>query len=311
MSTEDELQRGRERIQKLLKMTEANGADEHTAANAMRLAAGLAAKLGIELEACRPAGEAKPKPKQQRMSEEKLKPYEAFCAEAAAELYGVECQAHNLGKYGFQYTGREENINLAEDTYLWLVSQVEHFYKEALAARTGPTMTVKQRADFRSSFKDACGKRILERAKTLVREMTTQDQAAMEATGSNALVVMGHFRMLRNEIHDWRNENYEESRRRMEQRQLESQEKRIQMLAGMTEPERVAFLQREEERRQVEKAQAEKFEKEWQRRQRAAERRAEKRGGWAEPKSRSMKVGSGTLAGRSAGDRVQLRKEIK
>ncbi len=50
----EEVRKAKERISKLLNMTVENGATEDEQANAIRLAAGIAARLGIEVEACRP-----------------------------------------------------------------------------------------------------------------------------------------------------------------------------------------------------------------------------------------------------------------
>lgn len=158
----EEIDKTKERIAKLLNMTVENGCSEDEAANAMRMAAGLAVKIGIELDAVRPAGAAKPKIVEKRKYTT-MKVYESFCAEAAAVLYGVDCYAPNYGKHGWWFTGREENVELAEATMVWLVHQVETLYKQALPKG----LTQRDRANFRASFKDACGQRIYERASSL------------------------------------------------------------------------------------------------------------------------------------------------
>lgn len=277
--TEEEIRKTKERIAKLLNMTVENGCSEDEAANAMRMAAGLATKIGIELDAVRPAGAPKPKIVEKRKYT-LMKVYESFCAEAAAVLYGVDCYAPNYGKHGWWFTGREENVELAEQTMLWLVQQVEQLYKQALPRG----LSKRDRANFRGSFKDACGERLYQRALILMRDMKTKDSAAQESTGSNALVVAGYFETLRNEIKEFEDEKYWAPIRAAEAKR---QEERTALLASMSETDRVKFL--EKEQKEKEKAAAKSYKA---------------------PRTRNPKRGSGTQAGWEAGNRVQLRREI-
>lgn len=277
--TEEEIRKTKERIAKLLNMTVENGCSEDEAANAMRMAAGLATKIGIELDAVRPAGAPKPKIVEKRKYT-LMKVYESFCAEAAAVLYGVDCYAPNYGKHGWWFTGREENVELAEQTMLWLVQQVEQLYKQALPRG----LSKRDRANFRGSFKDACGERLYQRALILMRDMKTKDSAAQESTGSNALVVAGYFETLRNEIKEFEDEKYWAPIRAAEAKR---QEERTALLASMSEADRVKFL--EKEQKEKEKAAAKPYKA---------------------PRTRNPKRGSGTQAGWEAGNRVQLRREI-
>lgn len=277
--TEEEIRKTKERIAKLLNMTVENGCSEDEAANAMRMAAGLATKIGIELDAVRPAGAPKPKIVEKRKYT-LMKVYESFCAEAAAVLYGVDCYAPNYGKHGWWFTGREENVELAEQTMLWLVQQVEQLYKQALPRG----LSKRDRANFRRSFKDACGERLYQRALLLMRDMKTKDAAAQESTGSNALVVAGYFETLRNEIKEYEDEKYWAPIRA---REAAAAEARTAMLAAMSETDRVKFLEKEQKEKDKQAAKPYKA-----------------------PRHRNPKRGSGTQAGWEAGDRVQLRREI-
>lgn len=280
--TEDEIKKAKDRLSKLINMTVENGCSEDEAENAMRMAAGLAARIGISLDEVRPAGETKPKVKE-RWKSVRMKVYESFCAKAAAELYGVECIAPNYGKEGYWFTGREENIDLAEQTMLYLVRQVEQLYKQALPKG----LTQRDRAQFRASFKDACGERIFERAVRLIRRMQTEEAAAKEATGRNALVVAGHFKRLHSEIADHNHEKYVAGPKRR------VKERREAKLASMTEIERVQFLEQEQKKKEAQEKAAKKMKP-----------RKGRRG-------RQPKRGSGTRAGWDAGDRVQLRKGLE
>jgi hypothetical protein len=277
--TPEEIKKIKDRIAKLLNMTAENGCTEEEAENAMRMAAGLATRLGINLEEVRPTGEAKPKIKEKHKSVQ-MKVYEAYCAEAAAILYGIECLAPNYGKNGFWFTGREDNIELAEQTHLWLVRQVELLYKQHLPRG----LSVRARADFRASFKDACGMRIYQRAQLLMRQMKQDNKAAQEATGSNALVVASYFEVLRQEIRDFNDEKYHAPVRA---RAAAAAEAREQALARMTEAERVKFLKDEER-----------------------EKKRNSRSYGSGRRQRQPKVGSGTNSGYEAGDRVKLRQEM-
>jgi hypothetical protein len=300
MTRHEEIVKAKAKISKLLNMTQANGCSEDEEANAMRMAAGIALKLGIDLDAIRPAGA--PKPKLNRKQEYRgLKVYEAYCVEAAGILYGVEVECENFGKHGFTYFGREENVDMAEQTMLWLVRQVELLYKEALPRG----LSKRDRAEFRGSFKDACGKRIWQRAKELVADMKSNDIAARETTGHNALVVAGHFDTLAQEITEHHREQWKLSQERYKLAEQERADKRIAKLAAMSEEDRVKFLRKEHERQVENEEEAEKYRK-------RSERRDRRRGySYSEPRQRNEKTGSGTDAGYAAGDRVKLRKEIE
>lgn len=303
MGREEEVAKAKARIAKLLNMTQDKGCTEDEEANAMRMAAGIAAKLGIDLEAIRPAGA--PKPQLNRKKEYRsLKVYEAYCVEAAGVLCGVEVECDNFGKHGFGFFGREENVEMAEQTMLWLVRQVELLYKEALPRG----LSKRDRAEFRASFKDACGKRIFQRAKQLMAELKSDDRFAQQATGHNALVVANHFDMLTTEIQDHYREQARIENQRYNQKIKDREDRRIAKLAVMSEEDRVAFLKKEHEQQVEDEKEIEK----WRKKQERIDRRRARDGTlFTERRTRNMKVGSGTDAGYAAGDRVKLRKEIE
>lgn len=275
-----DIEKKKERIKKLLAFAAGNHNSEEEAANAMRMAAGLAISIGIELDSLRPKDAPIPKAVLKN-SHTSLKVYESYCAEAAAVLYGCECNAPNYGKHGYWFVGREENIELAEKTMLWLVQQVGALYKIALPRG----LSKRDRADFRGSFKDACGQRLYYRAYELMKKMKTDEQTAQATTGSNALVVAGHFKQLQTEVDAYWEETYYAPARKRAQ---EAEERRQNMLAAMPETERVKFLQKEAEEQAKEEAKP-----------------------YKPRRGRSAKMGSGTKAGYEAGNRVQLRQEIK
>lgn len=284
-ATEEEIRKAREKISKLLNMTVENGCTEDEQGTAMKMAAGLATRLGIALDSVRAKDETAAERKAtQKILREEFKFHQVLAAKAAAVLYGCKLFTYSNGKGGLYFIGREENVDLAEETMLWLMRQVELLYKENLPR--GLSQSV--RAEFRKTFKAACANRVYERAWFMMREMRRNDQAAQEATGQNALVVQGYFQQL-----DRENEAYG-----MPTAEQQARWARFAEEARLAEEARVAKLT-PKEREAEEKAKA--------RREKKEARQAARRKGRSGPR---MPVGNGTESGVRAGDRVQLRKEI-
>lgn len=274
-----------DRIRKLLNMTVENGCTEDEQQTAMGMAAAIAAREGIA-DFMSLGGKTADQPKRKAVNKYKpqaLKPHQALAAAAAAELFGIECNVYNLGARGIQFVGREELIEMAEHTMFWLFRQIEELYKRSLPKG----MTQRDRNEFRKTFKAACAQRTLERARQLMREMKHSDTAAQAATGQNALVVTGHFEQLKDEVDTYWTDYFAAARQRSEERK-----------ARMT-PEQIKL----EEERQAE------YEKDAAKRRKAEERRRAK--GVGPREGRSIPTGSGTRAGRAAGDEVKLRKEVE
>lgn len=273
----------RDRISKLLNMTTANGCTEDEQETALRMAAAMAMKAGIELDSLRPKDAPKPKAVGRRKNDE-LKPHQAYAAVAAAELYGIECNVYDLGRGGILFVGREELIELAEETMFWLFRQIESLYKTALPKG----MTQARRAEFRKTFKAACAERTLQRARGYVFEIKRSEQRARDETGHNALVVRGHFETLSEEI-----DEYWTSRFKLTPEQEARMAARAEAHRKWREenPEAAARMDREAERQRKKE-------------ERAAARRKGR-------KQRELPRGIGTEAGWAAGDQVKLRKEVE
>ncbi len=266
----------KDKIAKLLNMTVANGCSEDEQEVALKMASSLAAKNGIELEAMRPKDAPKIKATG-KFRNEALKPHQAYCARAAAVLYGVECNSYNLGAGGVFFVGREDLIELTEQTMFWLFAQVERLYKEMLPRG----MTQQRRAEFRKTFKAACAQRTYERAIHHMSDLRTNEATAQQAVGQNALVVRGYFETLSSEVLEYWNERHRKAEESRKTYQL-----RVDAYKQTLSPDQLKQYERDEKRR---------------------ERNASKRVG---RRGRSMPVGIGSEAGRAAGDRVQLRKEL-
>lgn len=272
-----------DRLRKLLNMTEENGCSKDEAETARKMAEAAADRLKIDINTILPKDAPKRKATAKYKSEE-LKPHQALCAQAAATLYGIECNVYNLGAQGIMFVGREELIEVAEETMFWLFRQVEELYKQALPRG----LTQRARAEFRKTFKAACALRVSQRADALIRDFKTNTQSAQQATGHNALVVAGHFETLSKECDDYWTERFKlspEQQQRIEDRSKREEERR----AALTPVER----EREDKKLETER--------------KREERKAAKRKGRA---GRSLPWGSGSDAGLAAGNNVKLRKEL-
>lgn len=277
----------RDRISKLLNMTTANGCTEDEQETALRMAAAMAMKAGIELDSLRPKDAPKPKAVGRRKNDE-LKPHQAYAAVAAAELYGIECNVYDLGRGGILFVGREELIELAEETMFWLFRQIESLYKTALPKG----MTQARRAEFRKTFKAACAERTLQRARGYVFEIKRSEQMAQDETGHNALVVRGHFETLSEEI-----DEYWTNRFKLTPEQEAARAKRAE-----------EYAEKMRKWREENPEEAARMDKEAERQRKKEERAAARRKG---RKQRELPRGIGTEAGWAAGDHVKLRKEVE
>ena len=268
------------RLRKLLSMTTDRGCTEDEQETALRLAASLAAKHGIELDSLRTEDQPKPKAVLKRRSEE-FKMHQGLAARAAAALVGVEAHVYRYGAGGITFVGREELIEMAEELMFFLFRQIEALYKEALPKG----LSQRERAEFRRTFKPACAYRTLERAEAHMKKLKQDENTAREATGSTALVVSNYFDTLKNEVDEFWEERLAPSRKRAEA----YAERDRQYLASLSENDREKVLKQ----RAKEEAKAHK---KW----------AKRKG----PRGRSLPFGSGTNSGFAAGDRVKLRQEI-
>ena len=275
----------REKIAKLLNMTTGNGCSEDEQETAMSMAASLAARNGIELDSVRAAsGEKAPRRATRKAFMKEWKPHQILAFQAAGILYGCKLYVYDWGKGGCFFVGREENIELAEATAMWLMRQVELLYKQHLPRG----LSVATRAQYRRTFKAACASRVYDRAEDLMRKME-REGIKSEGVGGNALVVQGYFETLRAENNAFWDPTPE---------QKAQAEKWAAERAAREEARRAAMTPEQRAREDKEK----------EREEREALRRAMKRKG---PRPRTLPTGIGTEAGRAAGESVQLRREVR
>lgn len=184
----------KDKIRKLFAVHPANGATEDEAANALRLAQILMTKHGLEHDDIGP-GYQEPTPKVRRMAEKEVKLYEEMIARAAAKLCLCKSIRHIIenprSKFpkivGYTFVGLEEYIDAAEETMLYLLSQVDYLYKITVPNHIKDP---KQKAHYRFSFKEGCAVRILQRVSEM---MATPSKELVAATGSTALVVQHYW----------------------------------------------------------------------------------------------------------------------
>jgi hypothetical protein len=129
----EEIAKAKAKIAKLMNMTVENGCSEDEQETAMSMAAAIATRLGIELSTVEAAtgGTTKRKATKKAFNQQ-WKVHQVLAFQAAGELYGCELYTYNHGKSGCYFIGREENIDMAEQTAFWLMRQVELLYKQNL-----------------------------------------------------------------------------------------------------------------------------------------------------------------------------------
>lgn len=151
------------KIRKLLRLARDKGATEHEAMTALTMAQRLMMQHNIhdveeqrEIHAIR--GEW--------MEVDKGDKWEMITAQAAAMLFN--CRNVVRTRSGaHQFVGKPENVEACGDAFLWICSQIEVLYKEALRTYGG-SLSRSGRADLRRSFKYACASRVYWRCKDIV-----------------------------------------------------------------------------------------------------------------------------------------------
>lgn len=181
------------RIAKLLAMGEHSSGNENEQAVAMKLAAKLMLEHGITRDQV--AVGVKHEVKAGKHDTSADKKFMHFSAMAAAKLYGCSVLLFDGGRAGFQFVGRQDNLDAAYVTYELIVQQIERFYKQALPRG----LTKADRAEFRRTFKDACAVRVGQRAAKIMEELSLPDDTS-NAASSRALVVVNHRALLKQEV---------------------------------------------------------------------------------------------------------------
>lgn len=91
--------------------------------------------------------------------------WEIVAASAAATLYS--CRALHTDKGAHQFVGKPENTEACGYTFLYICSQIEVLYKEALRHYDG-RLGKSGRAELRRTFKYSCALKVLRRCREIV-----------------------------------------------------------------------------------------------------------------------------------------------
>lgn len=168
-----------DRIRKLLNLAHDKGASEHEAARALELATELMLKHGIE---------AKDLDNEVRIGEgstfELDGRWHSICAQAVGVLYGTLPLHYSTG---FNFVGRQDNVEACEVTFAYIVLQVTEIYKQSLPKG----LSKAERNEFRRTFKEGCALRVFHRAHEII--------SAFEKRGTSectALAVIDHRKAL-------------------------------------------------------------------------------------------------------------------
>lgn len=203
----------RDKIRKLLAVANNAGATEGEASTAMEMAAAMMAKYGVEAsEVQERTHSSSPKVSQTTVRFATSYPMWVIrAAQAAAELSTVSSVYEGRGGEinAVHFTGRLENREMAEATLKYLMACVERAYKDNLKAYTvtihmwPKAEQVRARAEFRKTFKYACASRLYTRAQDIMQALKTNDSAAQQATGKNALMIVQSVQQQLQEASEW------------------------------------------------------------------------------------------------------------
>lgn len=199
-----------DKLKKILALAERGGTEEE-AANAANMAAALALKYGIDLASVQVAGVAQPRGFKSTVIYEDRGGFEQWIINLVGGVValhgGTTFYQASSGLTLYSAILREELVPVAKMTVEYLVKSVMRLNTEAVKGRN---LTQPERAQFRKAFRLACSSRIRARLIERLRELTTRDEVAKEATGSTALVVLSHLENERKELQEWmQNQGFE------------------------------------------------------------------------------------------------------
>lgn len=172
----------REKVRKLLALAGAAGATDNERAVAMQRAQELIEKHNLSLGDLESSKDHIVIRDGERLSGDKK--FHHLSAGAASALY--ECRSVLSPRAGtVQFFGMSHQVDAAEETYLWIVAQIESMYRDHLRV-FGGTLSKQERAQLRAHFKEAAALRTWQR----VVELMDKRKASRE---SRALVVVSNI----------------------------------------------------------------------------------------------------------------------
>lgn len=160
-----------DKIRKLLALARDKGASEHEADAAMKKASDLMMRFNIDAGAIDQEEERAKIMRGNRT--EPLDKWEAILAQAVAHLY--DCAIIHWGKV-YCFVGRPFNVRACEETFPYVVEQVEAQYKIGLKAfkLNHGRLDKERRGEFRATFKEACALKVWRTAREIKASQKNQ-----------------------------------------------------------------------------------------------------------------------------------------
>ena len=178
------------RIRALMRLA-GNNPNENEAASAMAKATALMQEHNIQLADEVDAGVRQIKIVAGGYRDGMREEYKLL-ASIIAKLFHCKFSYQTKDESLWRMAGEETAVDVATETYVWVVSQIEVFYKDTLRQFQG-SLTKKERADLRASFKGACAQRVTYRVRQIIGAnsralvLVTEDQID-EALGGKPIV---------------------------------------------------------------------------------------------------------------------------
>lgn len=153
-----------DKIRKLLALARDKGASEHEAAAAMTKASDLLMRYNIDAGAIDQEEERVKVMRGNRTAP--LDKWEGILAQAVAHLY--DCRTIHWGKV-YCFVGRSFNVRACEETFPYVLEQVEAQYKLGLKAfkLDHGRLNKEKRCEFRATFKEACALKVWRTAREI------------------------------------------------------------------------------------------------------------------------------------------------
>lgn len=200
----DKKQEAIEKVKKLMAMASPEGgATESEQDTAMRMAAGIMLRFGIsedDVKDKEEEGVTAWKTSDQLYTQKWI----GTLGAAAAVMNMTKCLIVPTDGTVI-FTGRPTNIETTRVLFDYLIDQVLKAYK-AFPLKSIPP---KDRRTFRESFKFNAANALFIRCWAIIEELRNDDQKAIAASGSNALVVSSTIDQRLREIDDWIGQNIE------------------------------------------------------------------------------------------------------
>lgn len=161
------------RIKKLLALGRDKGASESEAATALAKASELMLKHNIDnvdnvVESEIAGGEL--------IKDIGSHKHYMFLAHAVSQLYTCRYMIwKDSGDYRF--IGKALNVQACEETFPWVVEQVDELYKQGLEtfkSQAGGWLDKRTRTEFRTTFKEACALKVVQRVREILAKQRNQ-----------------------------------------------------------------------------------------------------------------------------------------